>query len=153
MVELNRVFIAGNLTSDPELKYIPSGTAVCEMRIASNRRFVDKTSGERRDDALFINVTAWGRTAENCNQYLKKGRPILVEGRIKQDTWKDNDGNNRERISIVADRVHFLGSRQDGDGGGGNVGRGAADPTPASASAARGPDPNDEGGTTDDLPF
>ena len=153
MIELNKVLLVGRLTRDPELKYIPSGTAVCEMRIASDRRYYDRNAGENKKDTLFINVTAWGKTAEFCNEYMNKGKGIFVEGRLKLETWKDKDGNNRERISINADRVSFgeskaeqgaraaMGSsREEGDSGGGSQGGETADPS--------GPSEKE-----DDLPF
>ena len=152
MIELNKVLMAGNLTRDPELRYIPSGTAVCDLRIAAGRTWYDRDSREKREETLFIDVTAWGKTAEFCNEYMKKGKGIFVEGRLKLDTWKDKEGNNRERYGIVADRVQFVESRSS---------ERDRDSAPA---AARGPrdDPGDPGppreseapaATRDDLPF
>ena len=88
MIELNKVLLAGRLTRDPELKYLPSGTAVCEMRIAAGRSYYDKNAGEKKEETLFINVTAWGKTAEFCNQYFTRGKGIFVEGRLKLDQWR-----------------------------------------------------------------
>jgi len=107
MIDINKILITGRLTQDPELKYTPTGSAVCEMRIASGRSYVDKTSGDRKEDTVFINVSAWGKTAEFCHEYMRKGSGVYVEGRLKHDSWKDKDGNNRERISIYADKVQF----------------------------------------------
>ena len=110
MVEFNRVFLIGNLTRDPEVKYLPSGMAVARLRLASNRRFKDR-SGEMREEALFISVEAWGRQAELCQQYMAKGRRVLVEGRLQQNDYTTQDGQKRSEIRIVADRVHFMDSR------------------------------------------
>ena len=107
MASLNRVFLIGNLTKDPELRYTPQGIAVTTLRIAANRNFKDKT-GELRKETCFINVIAWGGVAESCNQYLQKGRPVFVEGRLQSRTWQDSQGNNRSVIEVRADRVQFL---------------------------------------------
>lgn len=124
MPDVNRVLLAGRLTSDPELKYLPSGTPVCEMRLAADRRYKTR-DGEQREDTLFVNVKVWARTAEICGEQLSKGRPVLVEGRLTSDSWEDkNTGQKRFKIEIVADRVHFLdwGDRAGGSGGGGGGG-------------------------------
>jgi len=110
MASLNRVFLIGNLTKDPELKYTPQGKAVTTLRIAVNRNFKDKT-GEWRKDTCFINVVTWGNLAETCNQYLQKGRSVFVEGRLQSRTWQDSQGNNRSVIEATADRVQFLDSK------------------------------------------
>lgn len=104
---LNRVLIAGRLTRDPELRYTPSGTAVCNLRLASSRRYKDR-SGEWQDDATFVNVVAWSRTAENCGEYLKKGSAVLVEGRLQSRSWETEDGQKRSVVEINAIRVEFL---------------------------------------------
>ena len=104
---LNRVLIAGRLTRDPELRYTPSGTAVCNLRLASSRRYKDK-SGQWQDDATFVGVVAWSRTAENCGEYLKKGSAVLVEGRLQSRSWETEDGQKRSVVEINALRVEFL---------------------------------------------
>ncbi len=104
---LNRVLIAGRTTRDPELRYTPSGTAVCNLRLASSRRYKDR-SGEWQDDSTFINVVAWGKTAENCGEYLKKGSAVLVEGRLQSRSWETEDGQKRSVVEINALRVEFL---------------------------------------------
>jgi single-strand DNA-binding protein len=104
---LNRVLIAGRLTRDPELRYTPSGTAVCNLRLASSRRYKDK-SGEWQDDATFVGVVTWSRTAENCGEYLKKGSAVLVEGRLQSRSWETEDGQKRSVVEINALRVEFL---------------------------------------------
>ncbi|MBI1784396.1 single-stranded DNA-binding protein [Candidatus Sumerlaeota bacterium] len=155
MIEFNKVFLSARLTRDPELKYIPSGTAVCEMGVAADRQFPGK-SGEKQKETLFINVQAWAKTAEFCNEYFRKGSAIFVEGRLKLDQWKDKEtGKNQNKIYIVADRVQFGESKAEaqaragrGGGDGGNSGGGSEPEYSGSASA-----PEEGGGTTDDLPF
>lgn len=124
MASLNRVFLIGNLTRDPELKYIPSGKAVCTLRLASTERY-KTTSGEAREDTLFVDAVVWGRQAENCSTYLKKGRPVFVEGRLRIREYDARDGSKRKVTEVVANRVQFLGSRQDGVGTGGGRDEGA----------------------------
>ncbi|MFH0964941.1 MAG: single-stranded DNA-binding protein [Planctomycetota bacterium] len=109
MANLNRVFLMGNLTRDPELKYTQSGLAVCDFGLAVNRNY--KTSqGEDRSETLFVDITAFGKQAETASEYLKKGRNVLVEGRLKLDQWTSQEGQKRSKHTVVADRVHFLGS-------------------------------------------
>lgn len=114
MVSVNRVFLIGNLTRDPELRYTPQGAAVATLRLAVNNVFKDKT-GENKKDTCFINVIAWGNIAEVCNQYLAKGRGVFVEGRLQSRSWKDNEGKNRSIIEVRAMRVQFMpaGSRSE----------------------------------------
>lgn len=108
MPDLNKVFLAGRLTHDPELRYTPAGTAVCQLRLASTRNFRTK-DGERREETLFINVTAWDRSAEFCGEHLRKGRPIVVEGRLRTSEWEDKDtGQKRSKIEINAFRIQLL---------------------------------------------
>lgn len=108
MPDINKVILAGNLTRDPELKYIPSGTALCKLGLAVNRKFKTK-SGELKEDTLFINVDVWGASAEFCGQNLRKGRAVMVEGRLKSDDWEDkNTGQKRTSFSVTADRVQML---------------------------------------------
>ena len=117
MANFNRVIIIGNLTRDPEYKQLPSGQGLCKLGLASNRQFRNKSTGVLSSEACFVDIDVWGAQAESCNQYLQKGRPILVEGRLKFDSWKDAEGNTRSKHSIVAERVVFLGSRQDAEAG------------------------------------
>ncbi len=109
MVSLNRVFMVGNLTRDPELRYTPQGTAVTTLRLAANSPFKDK-SGQAQKETCFVNVVVWAQMAEVCNQYLQKGRPVFVEGRLQSRSWQDNEGKNRSTIEIRAQRVQFLPS-------------------------------------------
>jgi single-strand DNA-binding protein len=108
MPDVNKVFLAGRLTRDPELRYLPSGAPVCEMGLAVTRMFKTR-DGERREDTMFINVTAWRGTAEYCGENLRKGRPIFVEGRLKSDQWEDkNTGQKRTSIKVDAVRIQQL---------------------------------------------
>ena len=118
--DLNRVQLAGRLTSDPDLRYTPQGTALCKMRLAVSR-FYKAKDGERREETLFINVTSWSKAAEWHGEKLKKGRPILVEGRLKSDQWEDKtSGQKRTSIEVVADRIQQLDWDSDGRPGGGS---------------------------------
>lgn len=119
MPDVNKVLLAGRLTRDPELRYLPSGVPVCKMGLAVSRNFRTK-EGERREETMFINVTAWRATAEYCGQRLKKGRPLLVEGRLRSDEWEDKTtGQKRTSIEVQAERVQQLDwDSQDGGGGG-----------------------------------
>ena len=120
-VSLNKVMLIGNLTRDPELRYIPSGQAVTTFTIAVNRAFNSK-AGEKKEEVAFIRIVAWARLAEICNEYLKKGRPVFVEGRIQTRSWDGPDGNKRYSTEVVADNVQFLGSKPgSGKGDGGDV--------------------------------
>ena len=108
MANLNRVFLMGNLTRDPELKYTQSGLAVCDFGLAVNRKW--KTpQGEEREEVLFVDITVFGKQAESTSEYLKKGRGVFVEGRLKLDQWTSQEGQKRSKHSVVADRVQFLG--------------------------------------------
>ena len=107
MASYNRVILIGNLTKDPELRYIPSGTAVANLRLAVNSSFKGQ-DGQRKEETCFITVVVWSKQAETCNQYLKKGRPVLVEGRLIYRSW-EQEGKTRSTIEVRADRVQFLG--------------------------------------------
>lgn len=110
MASLNKVLLIGNLTRDPELRYTPNGTAVVNLRLAVNRRYKDK-AGELKEDTCFITVTVWNKQAEVCNQYLQKGRPVFVEGRLQSRSWEGSDGQKKNTIEVRAERVQFLGAR------------------------------------------
>lgn len=107
MVNLNKVFLVGNLTRDPELRYTPQGTAVSTLRLASNRAFKDK-NGQAQKDTCFVNIVVWAQMAEVCNQYLSKGRQVLVEGRLQSRSWKNTEGQNRSTLEVVATSVQFM---------------------------------------------
>jgi len=110
MASYNRVVMVGNLTRDPEYKQLTSGQAVCRLGIASNRQFKNRQTGSMVQEVCYIDIDVWGAQAESCRQYLAKGRSVLVEGRLKLDSWDDQNGQKRSKHSIVADRIVFLSS-------------------------------------------
>jgi single-strand DNA-binding protein len=147
MADLNKVFLMGRLTFDPELRRTTGGTAVSELRMATTRSWAGR-DGERREETLFIDVTVWDRQAENCCQFLRKGSSVHVEGSLKMDSWDDKTtGEKRSKIRIHADRVQFLDARRGdsgaGMGGGADDDYGAREPAPrrggASARSNSGP--------------
>ncbi len=145
MANLNKVLLIGNLTRDPELRYIPSGTAVLDLGLAVNRR-TKGADGTWGDEASFIDVTVWGKQAENCAEYLSKGRPIFVEGFLKFDQWEDKKtGDKRSKLKVTAENIQFLGSRNSGGGGegGGRPARSEKPTAPAEETEL----------TDDDIPF
>ena len=115
---INRVVITGNLTRDPELGSTGGGTSVCSLRVAVNTRRKDNSTGEWVDKPNYFDVTVWGMQGENCAQYLAKGRPVAVDGRLEWREWQDKEGNKRQSVDIIADSVQFLGSREGGENGG-----------------------------------
>jgi single-strand DNA-binding protein len=153
---INVVVITGNLTQDPELRHTGGGTAVCELRVAVNSRRKDGSTGEWVDKPNYFNVTVWGAQGENCANYLSKGRPVAIEGRLDWREWEAKDGSGkRQAVQIVANSVQFLGSRDGGGNGDGN-GNGFTpqSDTPADTSdydAA--PAAGGGGGADDDIPF
>lgn len=153
MAYLNKVFLIGNLTRDPELRVTPKGTAICQFGIAVNRQFKDE-SGATRDETTFVDIEAWGKQGELVSKYLSKGSPAMVEGRLKLDQWEDKtSGQKRSKLKVVLDNVQFLSTRG-GSGGGGAAHApaedpdGTAAPAPAAKPAAAAPKDNDE-----DVPF
>ena len=137
MANYNRVFLMGNLTRDPEIRYTPSGMAVASFGLAINHRWKDKTSGEMREEVTFVDIDAWGRNAELAGQYLAKGRPLFVEGRLKLDSWEDkNTGQKRSKLKVVCERFQFLGTRGDAPGGGAGA-PGGGGSAPAQRPAGR----------------
>jgi single-strand DNA-binding protein len=116
---INRVVLTGNLTFDPELRSLPSGTSVCKLRVACNTRRKDGASGEWVDKPNYFDVTVWGAQGENCARYLTKGRPVAIDGRLEWREWEDKEsGKKRSAVDIIADSVQFLGGRDDAGGGG-----------------------------------
>jgi single-strand DNA-binding protein len=142
---INRVVLVGNLTRDPELRHTPSGTALCKLRIAVNTRQKDATSGEWGDKPNYFDVTVWGSQGENCAQFLAKGRPVGIDGRLEWREW-EQEGVKRQAVEIIADNVQFLGSREGGGGEGGNQF------VPAAAAAAENADFT-PAAADDDIPF
>ena len=125
MPNLNKVMLMGNLTRDPEIKYTPKGTAIANFGIAVNRTYTPE-GGEKREEVTFIDLEAWGRTAEVIGEYFKKGKPIFIEGRLKLDQWDDKtSGKKMSKLRVVVDSFEFLGSREGGGGGGGGGEEGA----------------------------
>jgi single-strand DNA-binding protein len=108
MTSLNRVFLIGNLTRPPELRYTPSGTAVADLRLAVNRNYTTQ-GGEKRDETSFLTVIVWAKQAESCGEYLDKGSPVLIEGRLQTREWEGKDGQKRSVVEVVAERVQFMG--------------------------------------------
>jgi single-strand DNA-binding protein len=120
MASLNKVMIIGNLTRDPEVRYTPKGSAVCDMAIAVNRRYVTD-SGERQEEVTYLDIVLWNKQAELAGQYLAKGRAVFIEGRLQMDTWEDKaSGQKRSKIRIVCENMQFLDSKGAGGGGGGS---------------------------------
>ena len=150
MASMNRVFLVGNLTRDPELRRAPSGAAVAELRLAVSETFRDRQTNETRESVCYVDVTVWNHQAELCQQYLAKGRSILVEGRLVYDEWKNQQGESRSRLRVRADRIQFLGARP-GDAQGAPA---APSPTPAPAPspAPSVPPAYDPGGSAAEPP-
>jgi len=152
MANFNKVLLVGNLTRDPELKHTPSNQAVAQIGLAVNRNYQTK-DGEKREETTFVDCEAWGRTAEVMSQYLAKGRPVLVEGRLKLDQWQDKDGNNRSKLKVVIENFQFLGGRGEGGQGGGGGGGGQSN----YASSGNSGSSNQGGGggrpSDDPIPF
>lgn len=122
MPNLNKVQLMGNITRDPEVRYTPKGTAVTDISLAINRSF-NSDDGERREETTFVDITFWGRQAEVIGEYMKKGRPLYVEGRLQLDSWEDKtSGQQRSRLKVVGENFQFLGGRDDAGGGGGGGG-------------------------------
>ena len=177
MASFNKVILMGNLTRDPQLKYLPSQTAVVEFGLACNRRFKTQ-SGEQKDEVTFVDCTAFGRTGEVINQYFTKGKPIFIEGRLKYDQWEDKQGGGkRHKLTVVVENFEFVGGRE-GQGGGGGAGTGHDDaggqdydqrpqrqapprqapaartaPRPAAAAAQEPPFSEEQQFKDDDIPF
>ncbi|MBK8011539.1 MAG: single-stranded DNA-binding protein [Deltaproteobacteria bacterium] len=142
MASINKVFLIGNLGADPEVRFTASSSAVANFRIATTDVWNDK-NGQRQERTEWHRIVVWGKQAEHCGEYLKKGRSVHVEGRIQTREWEDKEGSKRYTTEIVADRVTFLGGR--GEGGGGGYGGGSSGP----GSSMDGPPPIDDS----DIPF
>ena len=151
---VNKVFLMGNLTRDVELKYTPSNQPVATFGLAMNRRYKTR-DGENREETTFVDCEAWARTAEVMSEYLSKGRPVFIEGRLKLDQWQDKEGNNRSKLRVVVENFQFVDSRG-GSGGGGGGGRASAPEPVASANtpSAASPDSGQHQPVSeDDIPF
>ncbi len=148
MANFNKVILAGNLTRDPELRYTPKGTAVARITLAVNRTYTSGEGGEKKEEVSFVDVDVWGRQAEVISQYMKKGRPLLVEGRLKQDTWEDKHTKQKQsKLKVVLESFSFIDSNNRG-------GEGAPAPARPAAPAASAPEtPDTEPPQDDDVPF
>jgi single-strand DNA-binding protein len=156
MANINRVVLVGNLTRDPELRHTGGGTAVCSLRIAVNTRRKDGATGEWTEKPNYFDITVWGNQGENCAQYLAKGRPVAIDGRLEWREWETEQGNKRSAIDIIADSVQFLGGRDDAGGGAGNGFTPRADiPVDTSdyAAAPAGGSGGGGGASDEDIPF
>lgn len=172
MANLNKVFLMGNLTRDPQVSYLPSQTAACELGLAVNRRWTSQ-DGQQKEEVTFVDVVAYGRQAETLGKYLRKGRPIFIEGRLKLDQWEAQDGTKRSKMRIVLEGFQFIDSRGSGEVGTADAGSAENAPParppmrPAIRPAARAPEPHPQDGpepmepareeppapSPDDIPF
>jgi single-strand DNA-binding protein len=167
MASVNKVILIGNLGRDPEVRYAPSGSAICNVAIATSRNWKDKTSGERQEETEWHRVVFYDRLAEIAGEYLKKGRPVYVEGRLKTRKWTDKDGVEKYTTEVIADQMQLLGSREGTGGGAGEEGYGepraeasrrSAPPQRPAAAPAAAPRPAPKASTgfddmDDDIPF
>jgi single-strand DNA-binding protein len=155
MASFNKVILVGNLTRDPELRYTPKGTAIAKIGVAVNRVWTNE-AGEKKEEVTFVDVDVFGRTAENVGQYMRKGRPILIEGRLRLDQWDDKQtGQKKSKLGVVAENVQFLGSGNGGAEGGAPAAARPARPAPAAAPVAPPAEPVEGDGPaeSDDVPF
>jgi len=143
MANVNKVMLLGNLTRDPELRYTPQGSAVCEFALAMNHSYTNKQSGQKVDEVSYIDIVAWGRTGEICAEYLKKGRQVFVEGRLKQDRWESPEGKKMSKVRVIAENVTFIGGRPAGPGG----------PAAAPDASAAPPESAGDAPPDQDVPF
>ncbi|MEY2511614.1 MAG: single-strand DNA-binding protein [Verrucomicrobiota bacterium] len=154
MASFNKVILLGNLTRDPEVRYTPKGTAVTDLGLAVNRTYT-ADNGEKREEVTFVDVTFWGRTAEVAGEYLKKGRPVFVEGRLQLDSWDDKtSGQKRTKLKVIGENMQMLGAPRGGGAGGGggdeeggsSAPRSSSRPAPPPKAAPSAPD-------DDEIPF
>ncbi|RKU11266.1 single-stranded DNA-binding protein [Candidatus Poribacteria bacterium] len=157
MASYNKVILMGNLTRDPEMKYLPNGTAIANFGIAINEQYTDRQTGEQKANVCFVDVEAWDRQAEIVNEYLSKGSPVFIDGALKFESWETEDGTKRSKLKVRLFRFQFVGGRRDEDDGGG----GYADATPSGGSTQGSSDQvpapsageSDTSSTEDDIPF
>ena len=149
MASFNKVLLLGNLTRDPEVRYTPKGSAVADLGIAVNRQYTLE-NGEKREEVTFVDVTFWGRTAEVAGEYLKKGRPVFIEGRLQLDTWDDKQsGQKRSKLKVIGETMQMLGSRGGAADSGDEGDRPARSAKPTAAPKPPGPSEPDD----DEIPF
>jgi single-strand DNA-binding protein len=165
MASVNKVILIGNLGKDPEVRYTPSGAAVCNLRLATTRNWKNRDSGEKMEETEWHSVVLYDRQAEIAGEYLRKGRPVYIEGRLKTRKWQDKDGNDRYTTEVVAETMQLLGGREGGSAGMGGGDEGgydeaprAARPAPAPRAPAQRPAPAPKSSTgfddmDDDIPF
>ena len=144
-MSFNKIILVGNLGRDPELRYTPDGTPVCTFSLATNERRRDRATGENNDVTTWFRVTLWRRQAEVASQYLTRGKPVYIEGRLRVEEYTDRDGKTRHSLEVTATDMQFIGSARGGDEAGGPPARAAA------AQQQSGPEPTDL--TDDDVPF
>jgi single-strand DNA-binding protein len=146
MASFNKVILLGNLTRDPELRYTPQGAAVCEFALALNSVYTNKQTGQKVEEVSYIDLVAWGKTGETIAEYMKKGRQIMVEGRLKQDRWEAQDGKKMSKVRVTVESFTFVGARPGGEGGG-------AAPAGKGGGAPAGPEEGPPPGQEEDIPF
>ncbi len=155
MASFNKVILVGNLTRDPEVRYTPKGSAVCDLGLAVNRQY-SLENGEKREEVTFVDVVLWARLAEIAGEYLKKGRPVFIEGRLQLDSWDDKQsGQKRSKLRVVGETMQLLGSRQGGGGGDSEegMGGGSSFSKPPGRSSAPPPRPSQSEPDDDEIPF
>jgi len=149
MANLNRVHLIGNLTRDPEVRYTPKGTAVADIGLAINRSW-KSDDDEKKEEVTFVDVTLWGRVAEVAQEYLKKGRPVVIEGRLHRDTWEDQSGQKRTKLKVIGESLQLLGGRAESEGGSGPPPSQQRTAAPPQRQRQHDPDLDVE---PDDIPF
>lgn len=152
MANFNKVILAGNLTRDPQLSYLPSNTPVVEFGLAINRKWKDQ-AGVMREDTCFVDLQAYGKQAETLNQYMNKGKPILVEGRLKFDQWQGKDGEKKSKLRVVVENFQFLGAPSGGQRGGGPPAAGRSQEPVRAGGAEEAPPMEEMAPAGDDIPF
>ncbi|HKK19587.1 MAG TPA: single-stranded DNA-binding protein [Opitutales bacterium] len=152
MASFNKVILLGNLTRDPETRVTANGNTICKLGLATSRVYSTR-DGERREETTFVDIDAFGKQAEVITKYMRKGRPIMIEGRLKLDQWETNDGQKRSKLGVVLENFQFIGGRDDNAGGGGSGGYESSSP-PANSKPSAQPQQNDHEDTLDeDVPF
>jgi single-strand DNA-binding protein len=150
MPDLNKVMLMGNLTRDPEVRHTPKGTAVGDLSLAINQSYKAQ-DGQLREEVCYVDVVTWGRQAETCKEFLTKGSPVFVEGRLQLDQWETKEGEKRSRLRVRAERIQFLGRAKTGTGGSGSGSHESA--APSRTPSAAHDDHFDQGHPADDIPF
>ncbi len=158
MASYNKVILMGNLTRDPEMKYLPSGTAVANFGLAMSERYIDRQSGEQKENVCFVDVEAWDKQAELVNEYLSKGSPIFIEGTLKFESWETEDGTKRNKLKVRLFRLQFIGGKRDDDEAGGGYTQAAPTEPSTQGPADQTSEPSTgtsdaPSSTEDDIPF